>query len=453
MEIFTMKHLLLKNTLIFTILAICLSAGFQVTNAQNKMDRIERQTMKTMLGVIKDNIKDNYYDENFKGIDLDERFEKAKKRLEEVNTTGEALGVIAQVLMDFDDSHLYFLPPATTASVEYGWRMRMIGDKCFVTVVKPKSDADKKGLKPGDQILTMEGFRPTRKDLWKMNYYFNTLSKRTSLNLSVLKPNAEKPVQLNIESEIKQGPRVITKELFYKLIDRTGDDSIDQHLIVKVGDIGIWKMPTFGFDPSDVDTIMGKLKGSSSLIFDLRGNGGGYVVTLERLVGYMFDKDIKIAELKGRKKMDPQEAKTKGDDAFKGKIIVLIDSRSASASEIFARLMQLEQRGVVLGDISAGAVMQSRSEINSLRNDSIFYGASITNADVIMSDGKSLEHVGVMPNAVLIPTATDLANNQDPVLAEAVKLLGGNITPAQAGNFFRYNWRYDGTLLLELNER
>lgn len=436
-----------------SLFLLLIFAGTHAVSAQNKMDRIERQTMKTMLSAIKDDIKDNYYDENFKGIDIDARFEAAKKRLEEVETTGEALGVIAQALLDFDDSHLFFLPPATTARVEYGWRMHMIGDKCLVTTVKPKSDAEKKGLAPGDQILSVEGFRPNRKDLWKMRYYYNTLSKRTNLTVDVLKPGAEKPVRMTIDSEIEQGPRVITRNLFYKLIDQNGDLATDEHLILRTGDIAIWKMPTFSFEPHHVDTLVDKLGDAKSLILDLRGNSGGYVVTLERLVGYMFDRDLKIAELKGRKKMDPQEAKTKGDASFKGKLIVLIDSRSASAAEIFARLIQLEERGVVLGDVSAGAVMQSRSEINSIRNDSIFYGASITNADVIMSDGKSLEHVGVMPNALLVPTPADMAANRDPVLSEAVKLLGGSMTPEAAGGLFRYNWRSDGSLIVELNKK
>src|ERR1700730_17352498 len=62
-----------------------------------------------------------------------------------------------------------------------------------------------------------------------------------------------------------------------------------------------------------------------------------------------------------RREMKPQVAKTRGDKTFKGQVVVLVDSRSASAAEIFARLLQLEKRGVVLGDHSAGAVMQSRN--------------------------------------------------------------------------------------------
>ena len=448
-----MKKLLTKTYFAILFVAICIFANIQTANAQKKMDRIERQQMRTMLSTIKGDIRDNYYDKTFKGIDLDKRFEKAEKRIKEVKTTGEALGVIAQVLMDFNDSHVYFQPPLTNLDIEYGWRSRMIGDKCFVTTVKPKSDAAKKGLKAGDQILTIEGFRPTRRDFRNINRYFNTINKRSTLNLTILKPRTEKPVKLRIDAKIKKRPRVITEDTIYKLLDTTGDIATDRHITAKFGKVGIWKMPSFVFAPSDVERLIGTFSDSSSLIFDLRDNGGGFVVTLEKLVGFLFDRDLKIADLKGRKEMKPQKAKTEGNKIFKGKVIVLINSNSGSAAEIFARLIQLEKRGIVIGDISAGAVMQSRSYVNSIGNDSIYYGSSITNADVIMSDGKSIEHVGVMPNARILPTGLDMAKGHDPVLSEAIKLLGGNVSPKEAGSLFKYKWRYDGSIIIELNKK
>jgi C-terminal processing protease CtpA/Prc len=88
----------------------------------------------------------------------------------------------------------------------------------------------------------------------------------------------------------------------------------------------------------------------------------------------------------------------------------------------------------VLGDVSAGAVMQSRGYGMDVGSGTVVsYGVSVTNADVIMSDGKSLEHVGVTPDEVIVPTGADLAADRDPVLARALEILGVAMNADQAG--------------------
>jgi hypothetical protein len=75
-----------------------------------------------------------------------------------------------------------------------------------------------------------------------------------------------------------------------------------------------------------------------------------------------------------------------------------------------------------LGDMSSGNM--------------VFYGASITDADLIMTDGKSLEHNGVAPDELILPTASDLADKRDPVLARAAAIVGVELAPEKAGTLF-----------------
>jgi C-terminal processing protease CtpA/Prc len=266
------------------------------------------------------------------------------------------------------------------------------------------------------------------------------------MKLVVKGPNDTEVRQLDVQSKVTQQKRIIDLTRDFDLNDllrEIEDESrAKYHRFQKVGNTVVWKMPGFDFVPEQVESLISnRIRGSSALILDLRGNPGGYIVTLEKLVSYLFDTDIKIAQLKGRKEMKPLQSKAQGNNGFNGKLIVLVDSQSASCSEVLARLVQLEKRGIVIGDKSSGAVMQSILHNQEMGVDKlVLYGVSITNADLIMSDGKSLEHLGVIPDELLLPGAADLANNRDPVLARALELTGSLVTPEQAGKFFPIEW-------------
>lgn len=431
--------------------AVCLLlivTGATSHTAAQGVDRIERERAQQMLSMVKNDIKKNYYDPQLRGIDIDARFKAAEEKMKQAQSIAQIFGIIAQAVMDFNDSHTRFNPPSTNISVNYGFLWQMIGDNCYVTEVKPDSDAARQGLKPGDQIIGFESFRPARKEMWKLNYYYYRLSPRAGLRLVVQSPNENQPRQLDIKSKVTQSKRVLDFTRGNDLGDyfREGEDAAslaqNKHRFITVGSTIVWKMPDFVVEPDMISKMVGEqLRNKGSLVLDLRGNPGGYVVALERLAGYFFDRDVKIADLKGRKEMNPILAKTRGSNVFKGKVIVLIDGESGSAAEIFARLMQLEKRGTVIGDQSSGAVMQSQSYSHELGGNSIvIFGASITNADVIMSDGKSVEHVGVTPDEKMLLTGADLAARRDPVMARALALLGTPISAEKAGQMFPFEW-------------
>ena len=119
--------------------------------------------MEDMLGEIGKSVKKNYYDPNFRGIDIDARYHEYNARLEKAGTPNEAFHIIAAFPSGFHDSHLFFIPPNRNLRFDSGYRMEMVGDRCFVTMVKPKTDAFEK-LHPGDEIAHFQGYTISRDD-------------------------------------------------------------------------------------------------------------------------------------------------------------------------------------------------------------------------------------------------------------------------------------------------
>jgi len=416
--------------------------------AQNPPSSFDRDRARTMLNVIKADIKKNYYDPTFRGIDIDARFKEAEEKINKATSQGQLLGIIAQALLDFGDSHTYFIPPDKPYTVEYGWQMQMIGDKCYITAVKPRSDAEAKGLKEGDEVYTIDGFGPVRENLWKILYTYHALRPKPGVRMEVIKPNGQQQ-QIDVLAKVTQGKRVMDisgggggVDLMDLIRKQESEDRLNRHIYYELEDALLWKMPAFDLDEAKVDDMVAKAKKRNAVILDLRGNGGGYEITLLRMISNFFDRDVKLGDIKRRKETKPLVAKTRGANAFTGKLIVLIDSRSGSAAELFARVVQLEKRGIVIGDVSAGAVMRAKSYDHEVGIDTVaFYGASITDADIIMADGKSLEHVGVIPDELKLPKPSDLAAKLDPVLSYAASLAGIKISPEKAGSMFPAEWK------------
>jgi C-terminal processing protease CtpA/Prc len=430
-------------------LVIILLAGALPASAQQPPSKFEIERASQMLRVIKEDLRKNYYDPAYRGMDIDARFKAAEEKLKTATSLGQLMGIIARVLMDLDDSHTYFIPPGRADRYEYGWQVQSIGDKCYIVSVKPGSDAESKGLRPGDEIVSVDGNSLTRQNLWIFNYLYHALRPRPGVHLEVVKVDG-KPQGLDVMAQIKRGKRVMDVsgddaggDIFDLIREGENESHLHRHRYLELGDdVFVWKMPDFDFEKDRVDSMVEKFRKRKALILDLRGNGGGALETLLRLVSDVSDHDVKVGDFKGRKEEKPAVAKTRGSNVFAGKLLVLIDSDSGSAAELFARVVQLEKRGTVIGDLSAGAVMVARHFSHETGIDVVApYGVSITEADMIMADGKSLEHVGVKPDELKLPSPADLAMQRDPVLAYAAFLVGVTITPEKAGSFFPIEWR------------
>ncbi|MGH9872643.1 MAG: S41 family peptidase [Pyrinomonadaceae bacterium] len=432
-----------------TLALLLMQAALLPSYSQSRPTGVDIDRGHEMLRQIKDDLKKNYYDPTYHGMDVEARFKAADEKIKQAASLSQIFGIIAQVLLDLDDSHTFFLPPQRSARAEYGWQAQVIGDKAYVVAVRPGSDAEAKGLRPGDEIVSVDGVHLSRKNLWIFGYLYYALRPQPAMQLAVVKPDG-KQEQIDVLTKIEEGRRRLDltgrgagADFHTLVLESEADRRLHRHRWVESGEeLFVWKMPDFDLSKQGVDDMVSKFRKRKMLILDLRGNGGGYVDALTQLLGYFFDHDVKVGDPKGRKETKPVIAKSQGNDIFPGKLIVLIDSGSASAAELFARVVQLEKRGTVIGDNSAGSVMRSIQYERKLGLDTIIlWGVSITNADLRMSDGKSLEHVGVVPDETRLPTAADLAAKCDPVLAYAVSLMGGNLSPEKAGALFPIEWK------------
>ena len=399
-----------------------------------------------MLDEMRGILNEHYYDPKFHGMDLKARIQAAKARVKTLQYDWQMYRVMAQVLLELDDSHTFMIPPPRTDHFQYGIGWQMIYDKCFITSVKKDTDAFAQGVQVGDQVLTIRNFPPTRADLWKMEYVIYRLDPLKTLTLKLKKlDGTEETVVLKAKTltdkEFRAELKANKEREKNKPKDRDETDAYECHDINH--DLMACKLYSFDIEPTEVDKMMKRVNKYPKLIVDLRRNGGGYVDTERQFVSYFFDHEVKILDMVSKGKTETRKIKDLSKDKqYKGEVAVLVDSRSASAAEISARVLQIEKRAKVYGDFSSGKVMTSIhvpfvSMVSALVSEAIIrVGMSVTVGDVIMSDGSRLEKTGVVPDEVVVPTGLALSKRYDPVLAYAAAKMGASITEEEAGKYY-----------------
>jgi len=342
--------MLFRNAILSVVMvALLLAEGLpaqQPASAPSVVGAISKADRERALGIldaIAKGIQSRYYDPKMNGLDWDAVIEGARGKIEHSNSLNEALTQIAIAVDTLHDSHTVFEPPARPYHLDFGFEYQMVWSLCFVTRLRPGSDAEAKGLKPGAQILTINGVSPNRQNLWSIQYLDY-----------VLDPKPEKRLEVQYASEEKQTVVIKakvtpSKDLAYRpgggvrydVIREYENDAHRMRMqLEQFGEVGILKVPEFEYGASRFFELGGKIRKDKALIVDLRGNPGGAVETLKYFVGMFFDHDVKLFDKVERKKTSAEMAKHEHPIYYPGKVIVLVDSRSASASEIFARVMQ-----------------------------------------------------------------------------------------------------------------
>lgn len=409
--------------------------------AQQQITALDRGLAELMLSHVHETLKQNYYDTAFHGINIDERFKNYVQQIKSAKSIQAAYRLIEAYLSGLDDSHTIFIPPPNSNRVTYGFRLKIIGDQCFITDLRPGTDAAQK-LRPGDQVVTLDGYTLNRQDLWQLEYYLYRLPPRLTSDFT-LRDRSGSVRQEKVTADIQE--RHAFKDLDFGLglgrLEMEGWQHMMRSKSVEQGDVFFWKFASFEEGEGSISHMLAQARKHKALVLDLRGNGGGLESNLVFLLSNFFDHDVTIGRKIMRKERKELEAKSGGHGVFAGQLIVLVDSRSASAAELFARIVQLEHRGSVVGDRSAGSVMSARFFPLKVGTNLVTpYGVEITVADLVMSDGKSLEKLGVTPDINLLPSAADLAAERDPVLARAAELAGAKMDAAAAGRMFPYEW-------------
>lgn len=395
-----------------------------------------------ILNQVETDLKNFYYDPQMHGINLQEQFAHTRQKIAGAKSQDEALLYITAAVFALNDSHTRFIPPVRPYGVDYGWVDGAVGDtNCYITAVRPDSDAAAKGLQRGDRIVSINGIRITRANLSQIEYSYRVFP-QSGLHLDVVGPNGAQRA-LVPRAKLIPGQEIVRHSDFMAWMSHHHQEGDRTHYFKVSPKILFWKIPDFVVDPHEVDDWLEKIHPFDAVVLDLRGNPGGSFDALKKFVGLFFDHDVKMGDLRARKGTTEVVGRGRGDKAFSGKLIVLVDGNSGSASEIFARTIQLEKRGIVLGDRSRGAVTEANffpHAIDLSVSTVTTWEMEITIAGLVMSDGRSLEGVGVMPDERILPTADDLFSGRDPVLARASELAGKTITAEKAGKVFSYIW-------------
>ncbi|PYP92797.1 MAG: hypothetical protein DMG65_03135 [Candidatus Angelobacter sp. Gp1-AA117] len=408
-----------------------------------KFDDYGRGLAREMLRNIAEDVKKHYYDPKFHGIDFDARVRAADEQLKHANSVTESYKIIASALDGLNDRETYFVPPYGGFLHDYGWQMQMIGNHCYVTRVRPKSAAEDKGLKPGDEVLSVNGVTPSRENFADLQYILRLLSPQPELRVQLRDASGQEKklvVPAKVEPSRFMASNVMAEA---KTMDAEYGKQLEKnrpHCESLGPQAGVCKISWFRFNNGQLHDLLNFAKKHEALILDMRGVNDTDLIILRPLMGGFFDHDVTLGTRVSRDGSKTETIKSE-HDSFTGKLVILLDSFSSYGAELFARTMQLQKRATVIGDRSAGLVREQKSyHYNFTMSRGDIYWAHITDAEIIMADGQSLERKGITPDEVVLPKPADLAGENDPVLAHAAELVGVKLESDKAAKLFPFEW-------------
>jgi carboxyl-terminal processing protease len=221
-----------------------------------------------------------------------------------------------------------------------GIQVRDIDGIMTISDIYEQSPADKAGLKMGDKLIAIDQKNVAGKSAEDILAILQG-SPNSKIDIQVSRPGEPKTLGFNInrgEVDIKNVP-------YYDLIDK---------------DYAYISLTTFTDDATkNIQAAYNSLKAKNpnikGVILDLRENGGGLLREAVNICNLFIGKDMEVVTTKGKVKEWDQVFKTTGEPMDpKIPVTILINKRSASASEIVSGVIQDYDRGVIIGQRSYG---------------------------------------------------------------------------------------------------
>jgi len=267
--------------------------------------------------------------------------------VDEINSA-KLLKTGADAMLDGLDPYTEFVPESEIedyklhyVSTQYGGIGASIfsrNNKVYVSNVFEGYPAQKADIWPGDQVMKINDIVLDGKNSDQVSALLKG-SKGAVVKLLVKRDNEDKPVEKDlVRDEIKQ-PNVS----YYGMV---------------AGNMGYIKLDRFLENSADEVTsalIALKKNNPNGIILDLRSNGGGILQEAVKIVNLFVQKDVEIVSQKGKIKEKNFTYKTMADPlAADLPLTVLVNSHSASASEIVAGSLQDLDRAIIIGQRSYG---------------------------------------------------------------------------------------------------
>ena len=262
-----------------------------------------------------------------------------------------------------------------------------------LTVISPIEDtpADRAGIAAGDKILKIN-------DEWTKDMSIEDAVDRmrgpkgTQVTLLIFREGWDKPKDVTITRDVIKVQSVKSRML--------------------EGDIGYVKIIQFqGKTAKDVDQALKKLeeKGMKRLVLDMRNNPGGLLDSSVDVSSLFLPKDKLVVYIQGRRKDDRKDFLAEGNVAVREyPVVVLVNTGSASASEIVAGALQDSKRAVIIGTQTFGK--GSVQTVFPLDGNT---GMRLTTAKYYTPSGRSIQNVGIEPDIeVKLPTIKETKNGE-----------------------------------------